>query len=175
MRMAKSNKPKTEKADKPVKLNTELNIESNDSKKIVSNGSKVSLDYEGRLESGEIFDTSKHGDHSHPLEFEVGSGQVIPGFDKAVLGMKVGEEKEFSIEPEEAYGNVNPELKKEIPKNALPKEQEPKPGMTLIVSTPQGQFPVKILEVNKDDVVIDLNHPLAGKKLIFKIKLLEIK
>lgn len=142
---------------------------------VIKSGDKVSVDYEGRFESGEVFDSSKHGDHSHPLEFEVGANQVIPGFDKAVVGMKKGEEKEFTINPEEGYGEINHQLKKEIPKKALPPEQEPKAGMTLVVSTPQGQFPVKISEVKEDTVTIDLNHPLAGKKLIFKIKILDIK
>lgn len=140
----------------------------------VVTGSKVSLDYEGRFESGEVFDSSKHGDHSHPLEFEVGSGQVILGFDKAVLGMKVGEEKEFKILPAEAYGEYNSQLTKEIPRNALPQDQEPKPGMTLMVGTPQGQFPVTITKVTATGVTIDLNHPLAGKTLIFKIKVISI-
>lgn len=144
------------------------------SSKAIVNGSKVSLDYEGKLESGEIFDSSKHGDHSHPLEFEVGSGQVIPGFDSAVIGMKVGDEKEFKIEPKDAYGEYNPQLTKEIPRSALPQDQEPKEGMMLMVGTPQGQFPVKISKVTKEMVTIDLNHPLAGKKLIFNIKIIGI-
>lgn len=141
---------------------------------IVSKGSKVSLDYEGRLESGEVFDSSKHGDHSHPLEFEAGSGMVIAGFDNAVMGMKVGEEKEFTLNPESAYGEYNPQLKKDFPRSSLPQDQEPKEGMTLVIGTPQGQFPVKIAAVTKDTVTIDLNHPLAGKKLIFKIKIISI-
>jgi len=141
---------------------------------MIVKGNKVSLEYEGRLESGEIFDSSKHGDHSHPLEFTVGEGQVIRGFDAAVLGMKKDEEKEFTINPADAYGEHDERLKQEIPKSALPKEQEPEKGMVLIVQTPQGGMPVKILEVKKDAVVLDLNHPLAGKKLIFKIKILEI-
>jgi peptidylprolyl isomerase len=143
------------------------------SKKVVK-GSKVSLDYEGKLESGEVFDSSKHGDHSHPLEFEAGTGMVIAGFDAAVMGMKIGEEKEFSIEPKDAYGMHRAELTKEIPRDALPKEQEPKAGMTLVIGTPQGQFPVKIASVNEKTVVIDMNHPLAGKKLIFNIKVIGI-
>lgn len=169
--MAKDNKKeKSVKIEKAVKDEAKpLNIS------VISKGSKISVDYEGRFESGEIFDSSKHGDHSHPLDFEVGSGQVIPGFEKAVMGMHLGEEKEFVIEPSEAYGELNEELKKEIPRNSLPPEQEPKAGMTLIVSTPQGQFPVKIVDVKGDKIVIDLNHPLAGKKLIFKIKILSIK
>ena len=141
---------------------------------VVRSGSKISVDYEGRLETGEVFDSSTHGDHSHPLEFEAGSNQVIPGFDNAVIGMKVGESKEFTISPDEAYGDINPALTKDVPRAALPKEQEPEVGMTLMVGTPQGQFPVRISKVSKDTVTIDMNHPLAGKTLIFKIKVLKI-
>ena len=143
--------------------------------KIIENGNKIKVDYEGRLEDGEVFDSSTHGDHSHPIEFVVGSGQVIKGFDDAVIGMKRGEEKEFSIEAKDAYGQHDERLRQKVPRNALPKEQEPKVGMVLVVGAPDGrQFPVKILEVDKDFIVIDLNHPLAGKKLIFKIKIAEI-
>jgi len=144
--------------------------------KIVNRGSKVKLDYEGRLENGEVFDSSTHGDHSHPLEFEAGSGQVIKGFDDSVRGMKIGEEKEFSIEAKEAYGDYNPSLKTKVPRNALPKDQEPKVGMMLVVGSPDGrQMPVKITDVDKDSVTIDINHPLAGKKLIFKIKIVDVE
>src|SRR3989344_3422764 len=144
--------------------------------KIINKGSKVKLDYEGRLESGEIFDSSTHEDHSHPLEFEAGSGQVIKGFDDSVMGMKIGEEKEFSIEAKEAYGDYKPELKKDIPRSDLPKDQEPKPGMILMVGMPDGrQFPIKIAAVTDKTVTIDLNHPLAGKKLIFKIKIVDVE
>ena len=144
--------------------------------KIINKGSKVKLDYEGRLESGEIFDSSTHEDHSHPLEFEAGSGQVIKGFDDSVMGMKIGEEKEFSIEAKEAYGDYNPSLKTKVPRNALPKDQEPKVGMMLVVGSPDGrQMPVKITDVDKDSVTIDINHPLAGKKLIFKIKIVDVE
>lgn len=138
-------------------------------------GSKVTLDYEGRLEDGTVFDSSTHGDHSHPLEFEVGSGQVIPGFESAVMGMSVDEEKEFSIEPENAYGQRDDRLTKEIPRSALPPEPEPQKGMTLMMRTPQGDIPVMISEVKPESVVLDFNHPLAGKKLIFKIKVLKIE
>ena len=143
---------------------------------VIKNGSKVKVDYEGRLESGEIFDTSNHGDHSHPLEFVVGQGQVIRGFEEGIKGMEKGEEKEIEILPENAYGQPNPELKKEVPRNLLPKDREPKEGMTLMLSTPQGQqFPAKIEKITEDKIVLDLNHPLAGKKLIFKIKVLEVE
>ncbi len=136
---------------------------------------KVTLDYEGRFENGEVFDTSKHGDHSHPLTFTIGEGNVIPGFEKAVIGMEVNEEKEFSIEPEDAYGMPDERLVQEIPKTALPSEPEAQVGMTLVMQTPQGDIPVVISEVKADSVVLNLNHPLAGKKLIFKIKVLKVE
>ena len=142
----------------------------------ITKGKKVSLDYEGRLEDGVVFDSSKHGDHSHPLEFEVGSGRVIKGFDDAVIGMKAGEEKEFTIKKEEAYGEYRAELKQEIPRSALPEGPEPKAGMALIMQSPDGQQrPVKIVEVKAESLVLDMNHPLAGKNLIFKIKILKVE
>ena len=142
----------------------------------VKKGSKLKVEYEGKFEDGEVFDSSSHGDHSHPLEFEVGAGDVIKGFDDSVLGMKKGEEKEFTLEPDEAYGQPNPELKQDIPRDVLPKDQKPEAGMILMMTTPDGhQMPAKILEVTEDKITLDLNHPLAGRKLIFKIKILDIK
>ena len=136
----------------------------------VEKGNFVKVDYIGKFDDGEVFDSSKHGNHSHPLEFQVGSGQVIKGFDNAVMGMKVGETKNFSIGSKEAYGEYREEMKKEIPRNALPKEQEPRVGMILVMQTPQGQqFPAKIVHVGENTVTVDLNHPLAGKKLNFEI------
>ena len=144
--------------------------------KVAEKGSKISLDYTGKLESGEVFDSSKHGDHSHPLEFVIGAGQVIPGFEKAVIGMKKGEKKEFKISPEEGYGHINPQLVQKIPRSALPPGQEPKPGMVLIMNSPDGrQFPVRISKVDKDAVELDLNHPLAGKTLTFDIEVKDIE
>ena len=142
----------------------------------IKKGDNVKVEYEGRFENGEIFDSSSHGDHSHPLEFEVGSGKVIAGFDNSMIGMKEGEEKEIKISPKEAYGEPNPQMIKEFPREALPKDQEPREGMVIVLGTPDGrQFPAKIAEVTKDKVKIDLNHPLAGKTLIFKIKIVEVK
>ena len=136
---------------------------------------KVTLDYEGRFENGEIFDTSKHEEHSHPLTFVVGEKQVIPGFEKAVMGMNVDEEKEFEIAPEDAYGMPDERLYQEVPRNVLPSEPQPEVGMTLIMQTQQGNIPVMISEVKEDSVMLNLNHPLAGKKLIFKIKVLKVE
>jgi len=106
---------------------------------VIKKGDKVSLDYEGKFEDGTVFDSSTHGDHSHPLEFEVGAGHVIPGFNDSVIGMKKGEEKEFSIESKDAYGDYNPELKKDVPREILPKDQEPKVGMGLMMKAQTGQ------------------------------------
>lgn len=140
----------------------------------VTKGCKVKVEYEGKLEDGQVFDSSeKHG--GVPLEFVVGSGMVIPGFDSGVLGMKDGEEKEIKIDFKDAYGEPKAELKREIPKTSLPQDQEPKAGMGLMVQTPQGQMPVRIDEVKDDVVVIDFNHPLAGKNLTFNVKVVGIE
>ncbi len=142
----------------------------------IKKGNTVTLDYEGKFENGEVFDSSKHGDHSHPLIFEAGAGEVIAGFDQAVIGMEKGQEKEFSIEAKDAYGEYNPELLKKIPKSSLPKGKEPEKGMALMMRDPASGMthPIMIAHVDKDEVTLDFNHPLAGKKLIFKIKILDI-
>lgn len=135
-------------------------------------GDKVKVEYTGTLEDGTVFDTSEG---KQPLEFEAGSGQIVKGFDNAVIGMEKGEEKEIRLEPAEAYGDVNPELVKKVPRENLPPGQEPKQGMMLLIKTPEGrQFPAKIAEVTDKDVSIDLNHPLAGKTLNFKFKVVDI-
>lgn len=142
----------------------------------IKKGDTVSLDYEGKLEDGTIFDTSKHKDHSHPLTFKVGENMVIPGFEKEVLGMKIGEEKTFTIKPKDAYGEVREELKRKFPREFIPEEETPKEGMVVLLRSPTGEeFPAKICEVNSKEITLDLNHPLAGKKLIFTIKILEKK
>jgi len=141
---------------------------------VVEKGNKVKVEYEGKLDSGEVFDSSTHGDHSHPMEFEVGSGKVIKGFDEAVIGMNEGEEKTFTLPSAEAYGDVRPELVKKVPKDKMPQDQEIKPGMMLALGTPDGQqIPARITDVNDKEITIDLNHPLAGKTLNFKIKIVE--
>ena len=142
----------------------------------IKKGNKISVEYEGRLENGEVFDSSSHGDHSHPLEFEVGSGQVIKGFDNAVVGMKLNEEKEIKISPEEAYGQSDSKLTQEIPRKSLPKNQDPKEDMMLNLQTQEGhKLQAKITKVTKDKITIDMNHPLAGQTLIFKIKIIDIQ
>ena len=138
----------------------------------VKKGDKIKVDYTGSLDNGTVFDTSEG---KQPLEFEVGAGKIIKGFDNAVIGMEKDQEKEIKLKPEEAYGNPNPELVKKIPKTVLPKDQEPKPGMMILMKTKEGhQIPARITGVADNDITIDLNHPLAGKNLNFKIKVVDI-
>ncbi len=138
----------------------------------VKKGDKVQIEYTGTFDDGKIFDSSIG---KKPLEFEVGAGQVIKGFDKALIGMKEGETKEVKLKPEDAYGERKEELLKKIPKDQLPKDKELKKGMILILSAPTGQqFPASISEIGQTEVTLDLNHPLAGKNLNFKFKVLKI-
>lgn len=139
----------------------------------IKKGDKIQVDYEGKLDDGLIFDSSEK--HNQPLEFEVGGGQVIPGFDDAVIGLEVGDEKEFKIDAENAYGQRNDQLIQKVPKAQLPQDQEPQVGMMLGVGMPNGQqLPATITEVGAEDITLDLNHPLAGKNLTFKIKVVKI-
>jgi len=141
----------------------------------VTKGSKVKLDYTGKLDDGSVFDTSKHNGHSHPLEFIAGTGQVIPGFDNAVIGMSAGEKKTFSIEVKDAYGLHKPELLQPYPRDKLPPEQEVTPGMALVFASPDGQqIPVLVAEVKEDVIILDMNHPLAGKRLTFEIEIVSV-
>lgn len=139
----------------------------------IKKGDKVKIEYTGTLEDGTVFDSSEK--HGQPLEFEVGSGKIIPGFENAVEGMEKDEEKEITLKPEEAYGEPNEQLIREIPRDQLPPDQEPKEGMVLAVGLPTGQqIPARIIEVSEDKVKLDMNHPLAGKTLKFKIKVIEV-
>ena len=138
----------------------------------VKNGDKIKVEYTGTLEDGTVFDTSEGRE---PLEFEAGSGQVIKGFDDAVIGMSVEEEKKVELPPSEAYGDYDPNLIKKIPMEKLPPGEEPKPGMVLELRSSEGiGFPARITEVADKEITIDLNHPLAGKTLIFQIKVVAI-
>lgn len=139
---------------------------------VVKKGDKVKVHYTGTLDDEVVFDSSEGRE---PLEFEVGSGKIIKGFDEAVIGMKVNEEKTFHIKPEDAYGMHNPQLIRKIPIAVLPKDREPQVGMILSLVRADGiKMEAKIVEVTDSEVSADLNHPLAGKKLTFKIKLISI-
>jgi FKBP-type peptidyl-prolyl cis-trans isomerase 2 len=136
-------------------------------------GDTAYVHYTGRLESGEVFDSSEGGD---PLEFEVGSGQVIQGFDEGVSGMTVGDQKTIEIEPADAYGQRVDALVQAVPRGGINLDREPEVGMRLGLQLPDGnEIPVTITEVTPDSITIDANHPLAGQKLVFDLTLVNLK
>ena len=135
-------------------------------------GDTVKVHYTGTLDDGKQFDSS---DGRGPLEFELGAGHVIKGFDAGVDGMAVGEEKSIKISAKDAYGERDETLQSDIPREAVPQEQEPTEGMQVMVTLPSGdQQPAVIAKVTEDHITLDLNHPLAGKKLNFKVKVVGI-
>jgi len=139
----------------------------------VQEGDTITVEYTGRLEDGTVFDSSDK--HEEPLEFTVGEGKIIQGFDKAVIGMEVGEEKEITLPPEDAYGQHNPELVRDLPRNVFPEDQELQPGMVFMMALQDGrQVPVRLAKVAEEQVTVDLNSPLAGKTLNFTIKVVGI-
>jgi peptidylprolyl isomerase len=132
----------------------------------------VKVHYKGLLTDGTVFDSSEGRD---PLEFKVGSGMVIKGFDEGVEGMTVNETKKIEIPVEDAYGPVMPELVQDVPKNMLPDSITPEVGMRLVSTQPDGQqIPIVITEIKDDAITVDANHQLAGKDLVFEIELVEI-
>ncbi len=138
----------------------------------VSEGKTVRVQYTLKVD-GKVVDSSNGRE---PLQFKTGKHEMIPGFEKAVMGMKVGEKKSFKVSPEEGYGPVNPKALQDVPKSKLPPDMTPKAGMTLVAQDKDGKrIPVKIVEVKKDLVVMDFNHPLAGKTLNFDVEIVEIK
>lgn len=135
-------------------------------------GDTVRIHYTGKLDDGTEFDSSAGRE---PLEFAVGSGQVIPGFDSAVEGMTVGDSKSVSIEPGEAYGERHEQLVQDVPKSALPDEIDAQVGMQLQGQSPEGQVTrFVITAVDDETITLDANHPLAGQRLNFDIELVEI-
>lgn len=138
----------------------------------VKNGDTVKVHYHGRLSDGTTFDSSEG---RTPLEFEVGSGNVIKGFDEGVLGMERGEKKTIHIPAEDAYGPSIPENVIEFPRTQFPADMNPEVGMQLNLRSQDGQnIPVVIAEVKDEVVVLDANHPLAGRDLIFDVEVVDI-
>jgi len=136
------------------------------------NGDNVKVHYKGKLTTGEQFDSSEGRE---PLAFIVGAGQMIKGFDEAIPGMAVGEKKTINIAPENAYGAKNEEAIVEFPKSNIPADMKLEPGMKLQLTNQNGQpIPVTVTEIRDDVIVLDANHELAGKELIFDIELVEI-
>jgi len=132
-------------------------------------GDTVQVHYTGTLSDGTVFDSSQGRE---PLQFTLGAGEVIPGFEKAVAGMSVGERKTVTIPADEAYGARSPQAILQVPRQQFPQEIDPQPGLQLVMQRSDGhQIPVVVVEVTETHVVIDANHPLAGHDLTFEIEL----
>ena len=133
---------------------------------------KVKVHYKGTLSNGDVFDSSEGKD---PLEFTLGTGQVIPGFDNGIVGMQTEESKTIKIPAAEAYGEPKDELIQQVPKAQLPPDIKPEVGLQLMTQTPEGQqIPLVVTEVKEDSITVDANHPLAGKDLTFEVTLVSI-
>lgn len=139
---------------------------------MIENGKTVKIHYTGTLDDGTQFDSSAGRD---PLEFEMGAGMVIPGFEKGVAGMDVGEKKTIHIPAAEAYGERREDLVMQFERTQLPDDLEPEVGMGLQMQGPQGQpVPVTVTEVGEENITIDANHQLAGQNLNFDLELVEV-
>lgn len=138
----------------------------------VKKNDKVKVHYTGKLNSGEVFDSSVERE---PIEFQVGGGQIIPGFEEGVMDMKVNEKKTIVIPSAEAYGEAREDLVQEVPKDQLPEEIKPEVGMGLVSKSPDGnEIQLIVKEVKEDSIVVDGNHPLAGQELTFELELVAI-
>jgi len=138
----------------------------------VKTGDTVKVHYTGKFDTGEVFDSSEG---TEPLAFTIGAGQVIPGFDQALLGMQIGETKDVVIEPDQAYGNRIEELVQTIDRNQFNLSGvEPEVGMAIEMQTPQGSIPLVITDLTDTTVTLDANHPLAGEPLHFSLTLVEV-
>ncbi len=135
----------------------------------VENGNTVKVHYTGTFEDGEVFDSSVG---SEPISFTIGAKQVIPGFENALIGMAIGETKKITLSPEEGYGTVIAEMIQEVPKQFVP--DTVKVGEMLTANTEQGPFNVVVAEVKEETVILDGNHPMAGKVLNFELELVDI-
>lgn len=132
-------------------------------------GDFVQVFYTGSLTNGEVFDSNEGG---APLEFQINSGGIIPGFNDAVLGMDQGQEKEVSIPPEQAYGMPDERMVMQFPLKDVPSHMKVELGMTLQLTTPDGRpLPARVTSLDDENMTLDLNSPLAGQTLVFKIRL----
>jgi peptidylprolyl isomerase len=138
----------------------------------VERGKVVQVHYTGTLENGEVFDSSKDRE---PLEVTVGEGQLIHGFEEALIGMSLNEKKVFTLAPEEAYGNRDEEATRTFSRDEIPPDLSVEKGQLLSLTTPDGdQIPAKVVQVNDDGLTVDFNHPLAGESLTFEIEVVGI-
>lgn len=137
----------------------------------IKNGDNVSVHYTGRLEDGSVFDTSL-AEGREPLTVTLGQGQLIPGFEDGLIDMTVGEMKTIEIEPENAYGDINPQLMSEVALSQVP--EGVKEGDMLQGQNQFGPVNVVVKEVKESTVLLDMNHPLAGKKLVFDLEVVSV-
>jgi len=140
---------------------------------LIKNGDKVSLHYVGYFKDGTIFDSSK--ERNEPFEFVVGAGQVIPGFETNIIGMKEGEKKKFEINHKDAYGEYRDDLKFAIDKNTISEDIDYEIGTVLTLQNEQDEtLYVTVVEINDNTVTLDANHPMAGKDLVFEVEILKV-
>lgn len=137
-----------------------------------NSGKKVKTHYRGTLDDGTQFDSSY--DRGEPIEFTCGAGQMIPGFDAAVVDMALGEKKSVHIPAKDAYGDYNAQAVQKIPADQVPNADQLPVGQTVYFNSPYGPMPAKVVSVTIDEVVLDMNHELAGKDLNFDIELVEV-
>jgi peptidylprolyl isomerase len=139
---------------------------------MIENGQKVKIHYTGTLDDGRQFDSSAGRD---PLEFEMGAGMVIPGFEKGVVDMEVGEKKTIRVPASEAYGEKREDMVMDFQRSQLPDDLEPQVGMDLQMQSPGGEtVPIRVTAVAEETITIDANHPLAGENLNFELELVDI-
>lgn len=133
---------------------------------------KVRVHYTGKLEDGKVFDSSLERE---PLEVQLGEGKLIPGFEAGLVDMAVNEKKTIQIPAAQAYGESNPDLVQEVPKGQLPPDIKPEVGMGLVSRTPEGrEIQLVVSDVKDETIVVDANHPLAGKDLTFEVEVIDI-
>ncbi|WP_442845405.1 FKBP-type peptidyl-prolyl cis-trans isomerase [Leeuwenhoekiella sp. H156] len=150
-----------------------METQEKNTKRKVKNNDTVKVHYTGKLTNGQIFDSSVD---KQPLEFQLGQGMIIPGFEQGLIDMAEKEKKTVTIPEAEAYGEVRKELFQEVPKSDLPSEIDPQVGMGLMAKNPDGtERQLRVAEVRSESIVIDANHPLAGQDLVFDLELVEIK
>ena len=153
-------------------LSTRLIGETAETEAQIREGSQVSLEYTLSDEAGTVIESNKG---KQPMSYIHGKSQIIPGLEKELSGMKVGEEKKIQVKPEDGYGPVNPDAFQEVPKDKLPPEAL-KVGTMLMAQGPRGQgIPVRVHEIKDTTVIMDFNHPMAGKTLSFDVKIYEIR
>lgn len=139
---------------------------------VIKDGNTVSFDYTLIIDD-KVIDSSQG---KEPLQYVQGKGEIVPGLEKELVGMHVGEEKMVKVTPQEGYGEIDPKAYREIPKTSLPADLKLEQGMMLAMTGPDGQvLPVKVSEIKENSVVLDLNHPLAGKILNFQIKVVNVQ